>query len=232
MTETFAVEWQSSQAVTAHLYRPQADHRTNRVLVLAHGAGAGQMHPFLVDFAHGLNDRGVDVVTFNFPYMEQGRRIPDRRDRLEACYAAVVRTVRDLASLDGRTLFVGGKSMGGRMATHLLAGMTQQARADIRGVVLLGYPLHPPGKPERLRSSHLAEVGVPMLVVQGDRDTFGRPDELQRALEGVERATIQVVAGGDHSFKVPARTGKSREQTHGAIQDAIVGWMHAIDDET
>ena len=201
----------------------------NRTIVLGHGAGAGQTHPFMVDFAHGLGARGVDVVTFNFPYMEHGRRMPDRRDRLEACYAAVLRRVLDLPMLAGSRPFVGGKSMGGRMATYMVAGLSDELRARIGGVVLLGYPLHPPGRPERLRASHLGDVRVPMLFVQGDRDTFGGPDELERALTGVETATIQPVVGGDHSFKVPVRSGRTRAEVFAEVQDGIVSWMDDVE---
>ena len=145
-------------------------------LILAHGAGAPQRHPFMVAFAHGLSERGLDVLTFNFLYTEQRRKVPDRMPQLAACYRAAIDVARaEIASARER-LFIGGKSMGGRAATHVAA---EDAALTLAGIVLLGYPLHPPGRPDQLRDAHLPNVGRPMLFVQGTRDTFGTPAELK-----------------------------------------------------
>jgi hypothetical protein len=188
------------------------------LLVLAHGAGAGQRHPFMTAVARGLARRGVDVVTFDFPYMAQGRKVPDRAPVLEQHFREVAAAAREWSTAPG--LFVGGKSMGGRMATHLAA----QGMAPLAGVVALGYPLHPPGKPGQLRSAHLPAIAVPVLVVQGEKDTFGTPDELRAALATMQaRVTLHVVAGGDHSLAV----GRGRGQSLDPVIDVISEWIRS-----
>jgi len=183
-------------------------------LILGHGAGAGQRSRFMVDTAHALSTFGLDVVTFNFPYTEQHRKIPDRGPVLEACYRSVIAVVRrELAT--AAHLFIGGKSMGGRIATHVAAADGQLA---ISGLVLLGYPLHPPGRAAQRRDKHLPSIQAPMLVVQGSRDAFGTPAELEPVLAAMPRtATLHVVPGGDHSFKV----ARAAEPAQAAIMDGI-----------
>lgn len=194
-------------------------------LVLAHGAGAGQSHPFMVGFARALAERGVDVVTFDFPYMQQRRRVPDPATVLETRYRAVIdRVAADLPSA-ARALFVGGKSMGGRIATQLAAS---DPNLTLAGLVLLGYPLHPPGRPDRPRDAHLPALGRPSLFVQGSRDTFGTPDELRPVLARITPApTLQIVEGGDHSFKIGgSRSAVARQaEVDVAIQEQIAAWI-------
>ena len=211
-------------ATVSETFTPARPNRalgpTGAALVLGHGAGAGQRSQFMVDAAHALAALGLDVVTFNFPYTEQKRRIPDRGPVLEACYRSVVDAIgRELASAR-RHLFIGGKSMGGRIATQIAAG----GNLPISGLVLLGYPLHPPGRAEQRRDKHLPAIDHPMLVVQGSRDAFGTPAELEPVLAAMPRpATLHVVQGGDHSFKV------SRAASQVAIIDdiyrTIVNWI-------
>ena len=154
-----AVPLASGGTVTALVYEAVAG-RASAALVLAHGAGAGQRSPFMTGFAKALASLGVDAITFNFPYTEQRRRLPDRRPALEACYRSVVHTVeRQVKNAAGR-LFIGGKSMGGRIATEIAAADTD---LPVSGLVLLGYPLHPPGRPAVLRAAHLPGVHRPML---------------------------------------------------------------------
>jgi predicted alpha/beta-hydrolase family hydrolase len=194
-------------------------------LVLAHGAGAPQQSAFMVGYARGLAERGVDTLTFNFPYMQQRRRVPDRTPTLEASYRDAIAAARDRFGRD--TVFVGGKSMGGRMATPLAAA-DDAAALGIAGVVLLGYPLHPPGKPEQLRSAHLPRIHVPMLFVQGERDPFGTPDELRPILDTIAAdVTLHVVANGDHSLAPPKRGGADAGVVHAAVQDTIAKWIAA-----
>src|SRR5262249_36346205 len=154
--------------VAALLYPAAAEDRAGVTLILAPGAGAGHTSSFMVDFATGLAARGIDTVTFNFLYSEEGRRIPDPNDRLEACWRAVIAAVRQRLTPGSGRLAIGGKSMGGRIASQVAAA----GIGDLVGLVFLGYPLHPPGSPDRLRAKHLTQVRVPMLFVQGSRDPF------------------------------------------------------------
>jgi uncharacterized protein len=226
--DEWKVELEEGASVTALLYQRQNWSR-NASLILAHGAGAGQRSPFIVAFAHALAARGLDVVTFNFLYTEQGGRLPDRRPALEACYNAVIaKTRRELPSARDR-LFIGGKSMGGRIATHVCAADPDLA---VAGLVLLGYPLHPPGRPAQRRDGHLEDVRRPTLIVQGSRDAFGTPDELEPVLRSMmPMPTLHVVSGGDHSFNV-ARAGVAGQTVvHEEIQQTIVEWIDGTEAE-
>ncbi|MFB3906225.1 MAG: alpha/beta fold hydrolase [Acidobacteriota bacterium] len=192
--------------------------------VLAHGAGAGHSSPFIRDFASALAQRGINVLTFNFPYMEARRRIPDRAEVLEACFETAVGRLRELRSPEDR-VFIGGKSMGGRIASQLAA---RQDSPPAAGLILLGYPLHPPGRSEQLRTAHLDRLALPVLIVQGTRDSFGTPDELKPWFSR-PNMTIYPVKGGDHSFKI--RTGPSaptQEEVYRDIQDAIRSWVERV----
>jgi len=191
--------------------------RGELTLVLAHGAGAGQAHPFMVRWASALADRGVEVVTFDFPYMNGKRRAPDRMPVLVSAYAAVAAWAR--ARGPGR-LAIGGKSMGGRVASMLAAEHADAADA----LVFLGYPLHPPGEPDKLRAAHLPKIAAPMLFVQGERDPFGGPDELRPILATLPRATLLPVPGGDHSLAVPKKL-RAQAEVDAALQDAIVAFL-------
>ena len=192
-------------------------------LVLGHGAGAGQRSAFMVDFARALSALGLDVVTFNFLYTEQGRRIPDRAPSLEACYRDVIAAAGDAVASARRALFIGGKSMGGRIATQVAAA---DAALPVAGLVLLGYPLHPPGRPDQRRDKHLPAIGRPMLIVQGDRDAFGLPTELRPILEQLQPTpTLEVIAGGDHSFKLARRDPARQASVYAHIQKAIADWI-------
>src|SRR5258708_30740393 len=193
------------------LYPAGAERRAGVALILAHGAGAGQSSGFMVRCAGDLAARGIDAVTFDFLYMERGRRLPDANDRLEACYRAVIAAVQDHPMLGRLRLAIGGKSMGGRIASQVAAG---GGVGDLAGLVFLGYPLHPPGKPERLRAKHLPRIGAPMLFVQGARDVLGTPDELRPIIAALAPpAELYVVAGGDHSFKVRKGEGHTQEES-------------------
>ena len=219
-----AVEVSAGQRTSALLYTAQRGTRGAAALILAHGAGAPQQHPFMVAFARALSERGLDVLTFNFLYSEQRRKVPDRMPQLVACYRAAIDTARsELASARER-LFIGGKSMGGRAATHVAA---EDAAINLAGIVLLGYPLHPPGRPDQLRDAHLPNVRRPMLFVQGARDTFGTPSELKPVLASLSPLpTLHHVEGGDHSFKISGRDAKARQQAvYSDIQDTIVDWI-------
>jgi predicted alpha/beta-hydrolase family hydrolase len=223
MSEKFAVAITGGQKVTAIAYPAGKRDRAGVTLVLAHGAGAGQTSTFMVSFATALAARGIDTITFNFLYTEQGRRLPDQNAKLEACCQAVIAAVGQRKNGRDR-LAIGGKSMGGRIASQVAAG----GAPEVAALVFLGYPLHPPGKPDQLRSRHLPDINAPMLFVQGSRDTFGTPEELRpviRTLKG--SAELYAVAGGDHSFKVLKRAGVTQEDTYKAVLDRIDQWLRA-----
>jgi uncharacterized protein len=223
MPEGLLVPIEGGETVSATTYAPSPRPDARLTLILAHGAGAGQTSSFMVDFATALAARRIEVVTFNFAYMEQGRRIPDPNHRLEACYRAVIDRVRRERTIDGHALAIGGKSMGGRIASQVAAG-----DGALAGVVLLGYPLHPPGKPLQLRARHLPKVVAPMLFVQGARDSFGTPEELRAVVGSLPLAEIHVVDQGDHSFKVPKRAGMPQAAVYAGIQDKIAGWLSKL----
>jgi predicted alpha/beta-hydrolase family hydrolase len=225
MPEPFRVEIPLYHSVTAMAYPAVGEHRAGVTLILGHGAGAGQTSEFIVNFGAELAARGIDVVTFDFLYREQGRRIPDPNDKLEACYCAVIEAVRQRMEPGRHALAIGGKSMGGRIASQVAAtGIVQLA-----GLVFLGYPLHPPGKPDRLRAKHLSDVKAPMLFVQGSRDSFGTPDELRPIITKVEApADLYVIEGGDHSFKVRKGSTVRQEDIYRAIQDRAAAWLREI----
>jgi predicted alpha/beta-hydrolase family hydrolase len=212
------------QRTTAFLYAAQIAATRPATLILAHGAGAPQQHPFMVAFAHALSARGLDVLTFNFLYTEHRRKVPDRMPQLIACYRAAIDAARAEVASARHRLFIGGKSMGGRAATHVAA---DDAALPLAGVVLLGYPLHPPGRPDQLRDAHLPDVGRPMFFVQGTRDTFGTPSELNPVLAGLSPLpALHHVEGGDHSFKISGRDARTRQaQVYAGIQDAIAEWI-------
>ena len=212
------------QRTTALLYTAQVAAPRPATLMLAHGAGAPQQHPFMVSFARALSERGLDVVTFNFLYTEQRRKVPDRMPQLVACHRAAIDAACAIVPSARERLFIGGKSMGGRAATHVAAG---DAALALAGIVLLGYPLHPPGRPDKPRDAHLPDVGRPMLFVQGTRDTFGTPSELKPVLASLSPLpTLHHVEGGDHSFKIAGRDAKARQPAvYGEIQDTIVDWI-------
>jgi predicted alpha/beta-hydrolase family hydrolase len=220
MPEKMRVEVAPDQEVTALVYPVAKPNLADITLILGHGAGADQTSGFMTKFATMLAARGITVVTFNFLYTEQGRHVPDANNKLEACFRAVVEAARE-KKIGRGTLVIGGKSMGGRIASQIAAADT-----EIGGLVFLGYPLHPPGKVDQLRAKHLPDIKVPMLFVQGPRDTFGTPDELQLIIKGLKApADLYVVEGGDHSFKVLKRMGVTQEDTYQAVLDRIELWL-------
>jgi predicted alpha/beta-hydrolase family hydrolase len=223
-SRTWQVALKDGLHTSALLYPAARASTQPAALVLAHGAGAPQRHPFMVTFAHGLSERGIDVVTFDFLYMTERRKVPDRMPQLVACYRAVIDMAREQVASARERLFIGGKSMGGRASTHVAADDRQ---LPLAGIVLLGYPLHPPGRPDQLRDAHLAGVQRPMLFVQGSRDTFGTPSELKPVLAALTPLpTLHSVEGGDHSFKISGRDARTRQQlVYTEVQDTIVDWM-------
>lgn len=190
--------------VSGLLVRPASAHA---LLVFGHGAGAGMRHRFMQAAAGLLADAGVATLRYQFPYMEAGRRAPDRHPRLLATVGAAIRAGRDLAG--DLSLWAGGKSMGGRM-TSMAAAASPEAFRDVRGLVFFGFPLHAPGKPSVDRAEHLRDVSLPMLFLQGERDRLADLDLLRPVLEPLEPPPVlHVIPHADHGFHVPKRSGRT-----------------------
>jgi predicted alpha/beta-hydrolase family hydrolase len=226
--------------VAAALYAPNEARDLQALLVFAHGAGAGQFHPFMTGYAEGLANRGVTVVTFNFPYMEKRRKTPDRAPVLEDAFRRAVLGAVEQRHVRASKLFIGGKSMGGRIATHVAAQALPAEAAAANapkwpqaplpsGVIAFGYPLAPPrSKRTGDRVTHLKQLRVPTLIVQGTRDPFGGPDEVKEAIADASPAPpieILTVEGGDHSFAVLKSSGRDQAVVHAEIQDAVAAWI-------
>jgi predicted alpha/beta-hydrolase family hydrolase len=192
--------------------------------VLAHGAGAGMRHQFLERTAASLAAHGVATFRYQFPYMEAGRSRPDQPAVLEATVRAAVTKAGEI--VPELPVIAGGKSLGGRMTSSAAAATPLQGT---RGLVFLGFPLHPPGQPGTRRADHLQRVDVPMLFLQGSRDGFARLDLITEVTDRLRpRATLQVVEGADHSFGILKRSGRSQDQVLGELVAAITVWARAL----
>jgi predicted alpha/beta-hydrolase family hydrolase len=207
---TTQLDW-GGGAVTGAWDRPDGNARA--VLLLAPGAGGDLNDALLRSVASRLAGRGVAVLRFNFPYREAGRGAPGSQRESEAAYRAIATGAR----MEGVPLFIGGKSYGGRMATHIAA---DGFAAD--GLVLLSYPLHPPGKFDRLRTAHLPRITAPMLFVRGTSDAFSREDLFDAAVEGLASATVLAIPGGDHSLRA---RGTKPDDIALIVADAVVSFV-------
>ena len=189
--------------------------------VVAHGAGAGMTHPFLATIAEGLGQRGVATLRYQFPYMEKKSKRPDTP---KVAHVAVRAAVIEAARLvPGLPLFAGGKSFGGRMTSQAQAA---SPLPEVRGLVFLGFPLHPPGKPSDERAKHLFDVQIPMLFLQGSRDDFADLQLLEPLCKQLaSRAALKLFQDADHSFHVPARTGKKDADVRNELLDAMTAWI-------
>lgn len=192
--------------------------------VLGHGAGAGMEHPFMENVAHGLKAAGIATLRYQFPYMELKSR---RTDPPATCHATVRSAVTEAHRLAPHlALFAGGKSFGGRMTSQAYA---LGALPHVRGLVFLGFPLHTRGQPSTTRAAHLSDVDCPLLFLQGTRDELARLDLLETVVEQLgRRATLMLVQDADHSFHVPARTGRTNAQAMAELLKAMVQWMTAL----
>lgn len=228
--EKLIIQVNDKEAVSALVYQADKKNHAALTVVLGHGAGANQTSGFMRMFAKGLAARGLDVMTFNFIYMEQGRSVPDQKPKLEACFRAVIEAALKHKKLKKNRLVIGGKSMGGRIASQVMAEEGKEAFADeVAGLVFLGYPLHPPGNPAKLRVEHLADIHKPMLFVQGTRDALGTPEEIQPFIKNLRPAAkIYPIEGGDHSFKAPKKFGTPQEQVFENAMDEIDRWVRSI----
>ena len=193
-------------------------------LVLAHGAGAGMSHPFMATLAAGLHRRGVASLRYQFPYMEQGSRRPDRPELAQRTVRAAVSEAG--ARFPGYPLFAGGKSFGGRMTSLAQAA---SPLPEVRGLVFIGFPLHPAGKPSRERAGHLFDVHVPMLFLQGTKDALADQTLIAKVTDELAgRARLLLFPDADHSFHVPARSGRTDAGVRDVLLDAVVDWMASM----
>ena len=193
------------------------------LLVFAHGAGAGMRHSFMETMAGLLAERGVGTLRYQFPYMESARRQPDRPQVLEATVRAAVEEAARAAP--GVPLFAGGKSMGGRMTSGAAA---RDHLPGVKGLIFFGFPLHPPGNPGTARADHLGQVTVPMLFIQGTRDSLAELTLVKEVAGNLSsRAKLYIVEGGDHSFHVPKKSGKTDAQVLAEIADISREWMES-----
>lgn len=202
----------------------QAPANTTACYVFAHGAGAGMNHAFMAAIADGLAERDIATLRFNFSFMEQGSKRPDSPAVAQAAIrAAVAEAARQLP---GVPLFAGGKSFGGRMTTQAQAA---EALPEVRGIVLLGFPLHPAGKPSTGRAAHLADVKLPMLFLQGTRDALADLALITQTTQALgPRATLHVVDGADHAFHVLVRSGRNDEQVREELLSTMANWMKPL----
>jgi predicted alpha/beta-hydrolase family hydrolase len=206
--------------VSALLVRPAG---ARWLYVLAHGAGAGMRHAFMEAMAGALAAADVATFRYQFPYMEAGGRRPDGAPRLEATVRAAVRAAAEAAP--GLPLVAGGKSMGGRMTSRAAAA---EALPGVRGLVFLGFPLHPAGKPGTERGDHLADVSVPMLFLQGTRDKLAQPDLVRPLCTKLPRATLHEVEGADHGFHVLKRSGRTDDDVRAELAATVREWLESL----
>lgn len=220
-TESLRIALPDGGAVSALLDRPAS---ATACYVFAHGAGAGMQHAFMAQMAAGLVQRGIAVLRFQFPFMEQGSKRPDSPALAQAAVRAAVHEAA--ARLPGLALFAGGKSFGGRMSSQAQAS---DPLPGVRGLVFVGFPLHAAGKPSTARADHLAGVQVPMLFLQGTRDALADLPLVREVTAALgARATLQVVDGADHAFHVLVRSGRSDADVREQLCDAIAAWMRPL----
>ena len=202
----------------------EAPPRARACYVLAHGAGAGMEHPFMVAVAAALAERRIATLRYQFPYMERRARRPDPPELAQATVRAAVVAAR--GSLPNLPLIAGGKSFGGRMTSQ---AQGKAPLEGVRGLAFLGFPLHPTGRPSQDRAKHLFDVKIPMLFLQGTRDTLASLDQLEPLCKKLgNRATLKLFADSDHSFHVPVRTGRKDAQVLDDVLDALSGWLESV----
>jgi len=221
--QPLTIEVDDTQRVSALL---QAPAQARACYVLAHGAGAGMAHPFMAGVAQGLAERGIATLRYQFPYMERGSKRPDAPELAQATVRAAVARASHL--VPQLALFAGGKSFGGRMTSQAQAA---SPLLGVRGLVFLGFPLHPAGRPSDERAKHLFEVQAPMLFLQGTRDQLSDVQLVRALAERLgARATLNLFEDADHSFHVPARTGRKDAEVRAELLDVLAGWIERVID--
>jgi len=217
VARTLRIEWAPGEKVTGRLRMPAGGGDDPVGVLLAHGAGVGQDHSFMVRVREGLGAAGYATLTFNYAYTEAGRRAPDRLPKLLAVHAAAADR---LAQYCGRVVLA-GKSMGGRVGSHLAGDVGWPAA----GLVYLGYPLVPMGKGEPRPTDHLCRIAAPQLFVAGTRDRLSPPALIEPLAGSLPDAAVIVIPDGDHSFKVPKRAGRSPGEVLDDIVAQVAGWL-------
>ena len=222
-TEKMRLAVPGSREVSAFLARPP---NARGLLVLGHGAGAGMAHPFLAKLAADLAGVGMATLRYQFPYIEERRRVPDKPELLIATVDAAVRKAIEVAPR--LPLLAGGKSMGGRMTSQAAA---QGLLAGVKGLVFFGFPLHPPNRPGTKRADHLAKVSLPMLFLQGTRDTLADLALLGPLCEKLgTRATLHIIPEADHSFHVLKKAGKTDVEVMKELAQTTAAWADKLND--
>ncbi len=216
MARRLRIEWHPGRKVTGRLDVPAAP--SGPAILLAHGAGAGQQHPFMLGLRTRLADAGHPTLAFDYPYMEDGRRFPDRAPVLLACHRAALHRLIGY----GWPVVLAGKSMGGRMASHLATTVP-----GLAGLVVYGYPLVSPSTGKIRSTEHLREVDVPMLFISGSRDRLAPLDALDSLVASLSGASLDVIEEGDHSFEVPERTGLDPGAVLDRISEITTRWIHS-----
>jgi predicted alpha/beta-hydrolase family hydrolase len=221
MTDPVSIVVESGEQVSGLLQAPAG---AIACYVLAHGAGAGMTHAFMAAVAEGLAERSVATLRYQFPYMERGSRRPDSPKLAQATVRAAVAEAS--RRLPGMPLVAGGKSFGGRMTSQAQAA---SPLPGVRGLAFIGFPLHPAGKPSDDRADHLAQVTVPMLFLQGTRDELASLELLQPVVDRLQAlATLQLFDDADHSFHVPARSGRKDSQVMAELLDVLAKWIGSV----
>jgi predicted alpha/beta-hydrolase family hydrolase len=219
--ETVTIALADGRAVSALLQSPRG---ARACYVLAHGAGAGMMHPFMTAVADGLATRAIATLRYQFPYMEQGSKRPDPPKIAQAAVRAAVSQASNL--LPRLALVAGGKSFGGRMTSQAQA---ERPLPGVRGLAFLGFPLHAAGRPSDERAEHLSRIDIPMLFLQGSRDALADAKLMQGVIGRLgPRATLKLFKDADHSFHVPARSGRKDDDVRDEMLDALAAWIDAL----
>jgi predicted alpha/beta-hydrolase family hydrolase len=219
--QKLSIDVAKAGSISALLTRPA---KAGACFVFAHGAGAGMAHSFMEAFAIGLGERGIASLRYQFPYMEKGGKRPDPPAIAQAAVRAAVEQAG--RSCPGLALVAGGKSFGGRMTSQAQAATPLPG---VRGLAFIGFPLHPAGKPSSDRADHLAKVDIPMLFLQGSRDSLAEVALIEPVVKRLgPLATLHLVDGADHSFHVLARSGRNDREVMNEILDAFASWVGAI----
>ena len=224
-TETIRIPVTDGEQVSAVLSLPESDRSPGPVgVILAHGAGNDMNHPLLVSLSQGLAKAGYRTLRFNFLYREKGRKRPDGQKILEKTWASVYQFLRDHPRYRPKTILAAGKSMGGRVAAQMVA----EGLLPVTRLIFLGYPLHPPGRREKLRDSHFDQIETPMLFFAGTRDSLCDLSTLNKVLERLSAPwELQIIEGGDHSFRLPKSADRSQEEVYEQIFQKTLVWLEA-----
>ena len=224
-TETVGIQIMEKEEVSAVISVPEKYRTGTGVgIILAHGAGNDMDHPLVVHVSEGLAMSGYLTLRFNFLYRERGRKRPDRQEILETTWKKVYQFLRNHPKYRPKTILAGGKSMGGRVVSQMVA----EGVLPVSRLIFLGYPLHPPGRIEKPRSSHLHQINIPMLFVAGTRDSLCNLSALKKILRKLSvPCELEIIDGGDHSFKLPKSVIRDQEDVYQQVLEATLEWLGA-----